>query len=193
MVPTETSRSGECDVLLADKPWLVSFEWMFYWLKIDGFDDDQMWKWFMGLIIQWRAVLRGVRKRNSSAFTFKAHNPIEHMFNVSWFAFMSAKDGKIRERERKRSSLKWKIHVRSRLRTMLRTGFSLTGPEPVQHLSQLLTGDFFSMVLKLSVYTESIKTTFKAVLPTGASLHSIHHCCVEGACIRYGTYRKCSK
>ena len=42
---------------------------------------------------------------------------------------------------------------------------NLPGLEPMQHLSQLPTCDF--LVLKLSVYTESIKTTFKAVLLMG--------------------------
>jgi len=65
-----------------------------------------MLKMIHGTNIQSRAVLGGVRKRVSSAFTFWAHNRIEHMFNVSWLAFMTAKDGKIREREQKRSSLK---------------------------------------------------------------------------------------
>jgi hypothetical protein len=43
---------------------------------------------------------------------------------------------------------------------------NLPGPEPMQYLSQLSTSDF--LVLKVSVYTESIKTAFKAVLLTGA-------------------------
>jgi hypothetical protein len=42
----------------------------------------------------------------------------------------------------------------------------LPDPEPMQHLSQLPIRCF--LVFKVSVYTESIKPTLKAVLPTGA-------------------------
>ena len=92
--------------------------------QVQGRMTVRCWIWFMGLIIQSRAVFGGVRKRNSSAFTFRAHNWIEHMFNMSWFAFMSAKDCKKREYKRKQQSLKLKIHVHSHLHIMLRTGFN---------------------------------------------------------------------
>ena len=62
------------------KSWLV-----FFWMDVlvvqnEGQVLGQMivrcWIWFMGLIIQSRAVLGGIHKQNSSAFTFKAHNQI---------------------------------------------------------------------------------------------------------------------
>ena len=95
------------------------------WFLCSGgsYAPEYMVFWFPR--VQTRAIWGGVRKRNSSAFTFRAHNWIKHMFNVSWFTFMSAKGGKIREREQKRSSLKWKIHVHLHLHTMIRTGLRI--------------------------------------------------------------------
>jgi hypothetical protein len=52
---------------------------------------------------------------------------------------------------------------------------NVSGPELMQHLLQLLPGDF--LVFKVSIYTEIINTAFKAVLSMGASQHSMH-CCV---------------
>ena len=125
---------------------------VFFWMdglviKNEGQVLGQMmiryWKWFMGLINQSRAVWGGVPKRNSSAFTFRAHNQIEHMFTMSWLAFMSAKDHKIHECKQKWRLPKLKIHVCLCSSIMLRTGF-----KRISHFSSVLLSGCFQFYSK---------------------------------------------